>query len=1283
MRIGLMATLTLLLAIPAAVAFPLSDPAAPWVTAGAPGVAPTLDGVIDAREWAGSVPLTGFGGVNTQELSSIQPTVRVARDAAHLYLAVHVPLPGGRAPVAKARQHDGAVWEDDSVEVFLDPGHGHQEYFQFTGNAIGTRLDARGKDAAWNGEWQFQARAGKGSWSAELAIPFATLQMRAPGENAVWGFNVCASIRGVGSISWAPVLRSFHEPARFGHLRFSSAGAAGIETLAGLLQGGGEIKGVARGTGVSLRWQLSRDGAQAIEKRLSGSGEFAFPVELPRDGRFPAAGRYTLEIVAERAGDKLPLMRLAADHTVSPPLQLRARAFVYAGRLETEAAVEAAGLNPADLACRFALAPEGGKPSVTREAALENGRTARATFQKAEVPEGKITVSVTLLEKGMPIRVASKVLDRPLSPPWLGDRTGITDEVPAPWTPLKVRGKEARAGARGSAVSVRPWGRDYRFEGGLFPAQVTAKGASVLAGPITLRAARAGQALPWREAWTKVSKNAPSAVDLAGGAVTTGARLSGTARVEFDGMLRVDLELSPEGGAAPDMLVLEVPLRAEHARYLYHFPGQWGSVENSGALPAEGWHHAFKPFVWLGDEERGFSWFCESEENWSPADPERAITIDREGDRVVLRLHLVEGAPVQKPLKYTFGFQATPVKQPEKDAWDYRIHHGGSYTLHKDLYTRQGRVAYPAAGLIRGEQGTFEAWVQPLFDSDPSLPAEKKRGWGNRGIFSVRLPDDTNFGIYWNELVQGPVVWVRENGNVTFYAGAPIACKSGEWHHLAFTWGDAIRCYYDGECVFERPRRGLTATPLELENTEIVLGERLPHFVIDEVRILDVARAPVVPAGPLEADAHTLFLERFERLGEANTFQPEKGPAGKLHGGATLVEGRFGKGLAMSTRGMAGYTKLDRLAEMGVRTVCFHEHWTPWQSHPYTTPENEPKLAELVKAIHAKKMQLLLYMGRKIADIAPEYELYSEDVLMMPRGRRYTRQPPQTDWGICWRSHWKEFALKGLAETMDRFGSDGWYLDGSEWPCPCTNRDHGCGYVKPDGTIGPTHDIFATREFMRRLYVLTRQRRPDGQLNIHNSTVMVIPTLAWGTSTWNGEQLGSIDRGPEFLKLMPLDAFRTEMMGHPFGVPSEFLCYERPWTTHEALSFTLLHDVLVRPNGYDDRLEEVASLWRAMDAFGRNKARWLPYWKNSDLVRPEHEAVKVSLYTRGKDGTLLVVSNLSAEARTAKVELNLKQLGLRAGAKAVDARTNEPVTLENGRLAVELGGFDYTLVHVR
>ena len=136
-------------------------------------------------------------------------------------------------------------------------------------------------------------------------------------------------------------------------------------------------------------------------------------------------------------------------------------------------------------------------------------------------------------------------------------------------------------------------------------------------------------------------------------------------------------------------------------------------------------------------------------------------------------------------------------------------------------------------------------------------------------------------------------------------------------------------------------------------------------------------------------------------------------------------------------------------------------------------------------------------------------------------------------------------------------------------------------------------------------------------------------------------------------------------MGHALG----FLCYERPWTTHEALSFTLLHDVLVRPNGYDDQLEEIAALWRAMDAFGRKQAKWIPYWRSAGVARPDASDVKVSLYHREKQGALLVVSNLSAQARTAAVSLNLRALGLPSGAKATNALTGQPVDFSAGRLS--------------
>ncbi|MBI2301560.1 MAG: hypothetical protein HYU66_21875 [Armatimonadetes bacterium] len=884
-----------------------------------------------------------------------------------------------------------------------------------------------------------------------------------------------------------------------------------------------------------------------------------------------------------------------------------------------------------------------------------------------------MTVRAELLEGTDSVYQAEQTLDRPLDPPWLNDPTGLTDQVPAPWTPVSTKNQ-------GQTVVFGCWDRTYQFSSGPLPERVSGGGKPLLAAPVALKLYRDGKPIAWSGAPPRVTAQHATDATVSGSLRSSAATLAGTSRLEFDGMLRTDLTLTPTANA-PDRVELEIPIRPEFARYLYHFPGSWGTVRNAAALPATGWEAAFTPFVWLGNEDRGLCWFCESDQNWSPADAKKAVTIVREGDRTVLRLHLWEGKPLRQEVKYTLGFQATPVKAPDKTVWDYRIHHGGDYGLPQMAFTgSSGRIEYPASGQIRGDRGTFECWLQLLFDSDPTLPEEKKRSQGNRMICTLSLPNNTNMGIYWNEIHQGPVVWVRERGEVTFYNGASFAAKRGEWHHLAFTWSDAIRAYIDGREVFAGPRTGLTRLPLEAGR--IVLGERQSPFVIDEVRILDEARPPAAPFGPYQPDEHTLLLDHFDAPIAGGATAPATGAAGTVSG-VKGADGRFGRAVALGEGEDQRRTALERLSEAGVRTICFHEHWTPWQSHPYTSPENEPKLTTLVEAVHAQKMQLLLYMSRQFADIAPEYALYSEDVLTMPKTFGYNRQPTQQDWGVCWKSHWKEFCLPHLAETMDRFGNDGWYLDGPEWPCPCTNRHHGCGYVRPDGSIGPTYDIFATRDFMRRLYVLTRQRKPTGQLNIHNSTVMVIPTLGWGTSSWDGEQLGGIERGPKVLDVLPLDSFRCEMMGRQWGVPAEFLCYERPYSTHEALSFTLLHDVLVRPNGYGEQLDELSGLWKLADAFGHAEARLLPYWSNADVVKTDAPEVLVTLWSRGAQGLVAVVSNLSEEARTAGVTLELAKLGLRAKVTAANAITKEPVGMAGGRIGVPLRAFDYAMVWVK
>jgi hypothetical protein len=212
------------------------------------------------------------------------------------------------------------------------------------------------------------------------------------------------------------------------------------------------------------------------------------------------------------------------------------------------------------------------------------------------------------------------------------------------------------------------------------------------------------------------------------------------------------------------------------------------------------------------------------------------------------------------------------------------------------------------------------------------------------------------------------------------------------------------------------------------------------------------------------------------------------------------------------------------MAGLGVRTVCFHEHWTDIQNHPTTTHGKE--LDRLVAACHQRKIQLLLYFGYEMSDIAPEWERYHEECLASPRAGGYKRQPTQTAYIVCYRSHWQDFLAQGIDRVMADHKVDGVYLDGTSEPWGCSNRRHGCGYVKPDGSVGTTYPIFATREMMKRIYTIVKHRNPAGQVNVHQSTCMTIPTLAFATSYWDGEQLQSLPRKPSaqdsgFIPLAP------------------------------------------------------------------------------------------------------------------------------------------------------------------
>lgn len=377
---------------------------------------------------------------------------------------------------------------------------------------------------------------------------------------------------------------------------------------------------------------------------------------------------------------------------------------------------------------------------------------------------------------------------------------------------------------------------------------------------------------------------------------------------------------------------------------------------------------------------------------------------------------------------------------------------------------------------------------------------------------------------------------------------------------------------------------------------------------------------------------------------------------------------------------------LDRAARLGVRTLVFHEQWTPIQN--YWRTDEEDRLRELVAACHQRGIALWLYYGYEMSTLAPEFGEWAERALIRsPSGAfagGYWRQPVQRDYMVCLASPWAERLLQGIIESIDRYGYDGVYLDGTIEPFGCANESHGCGYRTADGALRESYPIRKVRHFMEQLYRALVKR--GKRINAHQSTYCGPATLSFVHSYWDGEQLQDTLRTATALETLPLGAFRAEFMGRNFGVPCEFLVYERSpqWNLEKALTITLLHDVRVRPLDVKSMLERMAPIWHVMEDFGVGKAEWHPYWRNQEFIHIAGRDALASGYRRLEGDRcrwLLVISNLSEkEPSTIEVTLRDPRINRLAGAK--DALSGEALPVDERSFRVDIAPMRMRLVEV-
>lgn len=257
-------------------------------------------------------------------------------------------------------------------------------------------------------------------------------------------------------------------------------------------------------------------------------------------------------------------------------------------------------------------------------------------------------------------------------------------KVPDPWTPVRVEQDQK------GEIKVLVWGREYYFKDSPLPSRIVTGGKDVLAAPVGLtgrffkippdksRVDGHDAGWEWERSGVILWERDDDHATLVGWMQNASLIVNAVVRIDYDGFLRMDVSLLPNKPLT-DHLWLELPISRDRATLRHYWPGvpvKWpvnfGSIAASGSVPAEGLALPFQPVLWIGWEQGGLSWFCETDENWRPAQAERAIEISPGGDATIIRAHLFD-APLDIGIKtFSFGIQATPVKPWVKDFHERR-----------------------------------------------------------------------------------------------------------------------------------------------------------------------------------------------------------------------------------------------------------------------------------------------------------------------------------------------------------------------------------------------------------------------------------------------------------------------------------------------------------------------------------------------------------------------------------------------------------------------------------
>ncbi len=629
-----------------------------------------IDGTIDKQEWQTAAQLTGFLDY-TQSYSENQTTIWVCYDLDNLYFAVRSRLPNGNRQnataymdqqILKAHSHkrDSAVYNDEAFEIFLsnrkDYADSRNNIIQFVGNSIGTIFDRRFNELGWNGDWKFKNKFNMklGTWDAEVAISFKSLKLKVPSPGEKWYMNFA---------------RDWKQPMKSN----TSLSGSYMKRLAVAIFTGQAVAIQNKGFGSPLSGNL--DLTLKILNSDKKAANYKTSLELSASGRkecitkksvvqntckfqkkLSHVGEYALSCtIKDRKTDSVQFTQ-TIPFNVSLPISLHP--FYLFGKKKVGVLIDLSKLplDPInDLKFLDVILTQGDKKlkqSVKSFSKLKFPLYFKPCNAKAG---SKLQISaVTVTRNGEKFSQTSD-FTIPEMPKWYGKFKFDKNYVPYPWTPVKY-----------DSGTISVWNRKYIFSNRPIPDKIIVAGKNILTAPVSLKLTAGKKTLIWDSSPVKVVEHTPTAIVIQKNAKLGDLDICVITSIEFDGMMRIDLKLSPldKKTITIDKLSLLIPVKKEYS-YLYHKTGTWSEAYWGKTEKAVNDKDIFRNYYWMGNDDIGLCWFTDRKTGWSN-DGKPMTGIRKQGNAYVgFMIPVGIAKKLSKVWKLTFGLEATPSRPHE------------------------------------------------------------------------------------------------------------------------------------------------------------------------------------------------------------------------------------------------------------------------------------------------------------------------------------------------------------------------------------------------------------------------------------------------------------------------------------------------------------------------------------------------------------------------------------------------------------------------------------------